>query len=173
MARSRLTYREAVRLLTGGSDVTAVLGRLAGGALLVAAPFAGSALALLDAKGEANQLLRDLVGRAPDRIRASRGKAHYELIEAAHTVLVLSSFFDALEELHGDELRTVELTDDEKHRIGTLHPLRDELEKYAPPMLVADDKLALNVTRDYVACRAAEAFEGEDAEAFAALRDRA
>ncbi|GGM56123.1 hypothetical protein ACFFX1_07790 [Dactylosporangium sucinum] len=101
MARSRLSYAEAVRVLTGGTDHTAVLSRLAGGALLLAAPFVPGALALFDAKGEANALLRDLVGAAPARIRAARGKRHYELIEAAHTVLVISSYFDALAEIDG------------------------------------------------------------------------
>ncbi|WP_146169295.1 NACHT domain-containing protein [Actinoplanes italicus] len=125
MARTRLSYAEAVKLLVGGTDPVTVLGRLAGGALLLATPFSETALSLFDAKGEANNLLRDLVGRAPARIRAERGRRHYELIEAAHTVLVLSAFFDALGGYIGDRLAALELTDDEKRRIGTgeLRPL--------------------------------------------------
>ena len=76
MARSRLTYAEAVKLLTGGTDYTAILSRLAGGALLLAAPFSAPVLSWFDAKGEANSLLRDLVGAAPARIKAARGKSH-------------------------------------------------------------------------------------------------
>ncbi|GAA2602685.1 hypothetical protein GCM10010399_36820 [Dactylosporangium fulvum] len=120
MARSRLTYAEAVRLLTGGADTVTVLSRLAGGALLLASPLVSTALSLFDAKGEANALLRDLVGAAPDRIRSARGKSHYELLEAAHTVLVLSAFFDALAELGGEQLGALELTDVEKRRLGVL-----------------------------------------------------
>ena len=122
MARSRLTYAEAVRILTGGADPAAILGRLAGGALLLAAPFSGGVLALFDAKGEANALLRDLLGRAPARIRASRGKRHYDLIEAAHTILVISSFFDAFGELADPLLADLELTDEERRTIAGARP---------------------------------------------------
>ncbi|MFI5912570.1 NACHT domain-containing protein [Dactylosporangium sp. NPDC051541] len=126
MSRTRLTYADAVRLLTGGTDVVTVLGRLAGGVLLASVPFAGDALALFDAKGEANALLRDLLGRAPGRIRAARGRRHYELIEAAHAILVISSFFDALAEVDGPLLAAVELTDADKRRIadGTISGFR-------------------------------------------------
>jgi hypothetical protein len=137
VARSRMSYAEAVHLLTGGTDVTTVLGRLAGGALLLAAPFApGLVLSLFDAKGEANALLRDLVGNAPARIKASRGKRHFELLEAAHTVLVVSSFFDALADRYGEGFGALELSDEEKERIttGDGHPLHDELQRPAPPM---------------------------------------
>ncbi|MEV4347339.1 hypothetical protein AB0J83_23030 [Actinoplanes sp. NPDC049596] len=118
MARSRLTYAQAVKLLTGDIDAAAVLGRVVGGALLLAAPFSATALSWFDAKGEANSLLTDLVGRAPARIRASRGKSHYELIEAAHTVLVLSSYFDAFAERAGLLAAKLELTDAERKRIA-------------------------------------------------------
>ena len=135
VARTRVSYAEAVRLLTGKTDAVTVLGRLAGGALLIAAPFAPGVLALFDAKGEANALLRDLVGAAPARIRASRGKRHYELLEAAHAVLIVSSFFDALAETHGEHYARLQLTDEEKQRIGAkgLHPLRDKLARPSAP----------------------------------------
>jgi hypothetical protein len=125
VARTRLSYAEAVKLLVGGGDPVAILGRLAGGALLIAAPFSDQALSLFDAKGEANNLLREIVGRAPARIRAGRGRRHYELVEAAHTVLVLSAFFDALAKHVGDRFAALELTDEEKRRIGAgeLQPL--------------------------------------------------
>lgn len=118
-------------MLTGGADTVTVLSRLAGGALLLAAPFAHDALALFDAKGEANTLLRDLVGAAPARIKASRGRRHYELIEAAHGVLIISSLFDAFSDAYGARYADLQLTDDEKERIGAagLHPLHDELDR--------------------------------------------
>jgi hypothetical protein len=131
VARSRLSYAAAVRLLTGGTDPLDLLSRLAGGALLLAAPLSGAALALFDAKGEANALLRDLVGSAPTRIKASRGKAHYELIEAAHTVLVISSYFDAFAELAGPLLAELELTEEERHRIAAGDRMRLRL---VPPI---------------------------------------
>ena len=143
-----MSYAEAVRLLTGGADVATVLGRLAGGALLIAAPFApGLVLSLFDAKGEANALLQDLVGNAPARIKASRGKRHHELLEAAHTVLVASSFFDVVAERYGKQFDTLELTDEEKERIAAKgsHPLRDELRRPAPPMPGASCGFAENL----------------------------
>ncbi|MEV6930729.1 hypothetical protein AB0M46_40435 [Dactylosporangium sp. NPDC051485] len=130
MARSRLTYAEAVKLLNGGPDKLDLLNRLAGGVLLLAAPFTGVALSLFDAKGEANALLRDLLDRAPGRIRASRGRSHYELIEAAHTVLVISSYFDAFAELARPLAQSLDLTDDERRRIAG-HGL---LDLAAPPL---------------------------------------
>ncbi|WP_436534575.1 NACHT domain-containing protein [Actinoplanes sp. HUAS TT8] len=125
MARSRLSYAEAVRLLVGGEDPVEIIGRVAGGAMLLLAPFSETVLSWFDAKGEANNILRDLLGRAPARIRAAKGRSHFELIEAAHTVLVISSFFDALGEHIGDRFKTLELTDDERARIGAgeLRPL--------------------------------------------------
>jgi hypothetical protein len=88
--------------------------------LLAAAPLApDTVLSLFDAKGEANNLLRDLVDKAPARIKAARGKRHYELLEAAHGLLVLSAFFDAVAEVHGPRYAALQLTDIEKHRLGS------------------------------------------------------
>jgi hypothetical protein len=125
MARTRVSYSEAVRLLLGAAPgVAAQAGRIAGGLLLAATPLSPeTVLSLFDAKGEANNLLRDLVDRAPGRIKAARGKRHYELLEAAHGLLVLSAFFDAVAEIHGPRFAALELTDEEKHRIGVTSAL--------------------------------------------------
>jgi hypothetical protein len=117
VSRTRLTYANAVSMLAGGTDI-AVLGRLAGGSLLAPVVSAKDVLAIVDATGEANALLRDLVHRAPGRIRSARGKRHYELTEAAHAVLVVSSYFDAVAEVDGPLLADIELTDDDKRRIA-------------------------------------------------------
>jgi hypothetical protein len=112
VARTKVSYAEAVRLLLGAPDPVDIAGRVAGTAMLAAIPFnTDTVLGWFDAKGEANNLLRDLLGRAPARIRAARGKRHHELIEAAHGVLVLSAFFDAVK---GPQLAALKLTDDEK-----------------------------------------------------------
>ncbi len=120
MTRSRLSYPEAVRLLLGGDDPVTLLGRAAGGAMLVAAPFAEGVLSWFDYKGEANNILRELLGRAPARIRAVRGRRHFELLEAAHTVLVLAAFFESLTEHVGDRFAELELTDGDRGRIGAV-----------------------------------------------------
>ncbi|XVU23870.1 hypothetical protein ACQPZJ_42590 [Actinoplanes sp. CA-054009] len=129
MARTRVSYAEAVRLL---GDPDAV--RRAAGGLLLAAPTAPEAvLSIFDINGEANSLLRALAGRAPALIRGTRGKRHHELLEAAHGIVVLSSFFDAVAEVHGPRFTALELTDDEKRHMGTAG-LRRELRNPVAPM---------------------------------------
>ncbi|GAB2621773.1 hypothetical protein Aab01nite_77310 [Paractinoplanes abujensis] len=158
-----MSYVEAVRLLLGGADAVTIAGRAGGGLLLAAAPFAPDAvLGLFDAKGEANNLLRDLVGRAPARIRAERGKSHLQLLESAHGLLVLSSFFDALAEKHGDRFAALELTDDEKRRIGDTVGLRAQLrEGQVAPMPGATRGFAENVPEVEASMRGlAKAFGG-------------
>ncbi|MFI6235405.1 NACHT domain-containing protein [Micromonospora sp. NPDC050784] len=146
VARSRVSYVEAVRLLTGGTDAVAITGRVAGGLLLAAAPFAPDAvLSLFDAKGEANNLLREMVGAAPARIRSTRGRRHYELLEAAHGVLVLSAFFDAIAEVHGPRFAALEITDEEKHHIGKASALRAFLLSEVAPMPGATRGFAENL----------------------------
>lgn len=103
MGRSRLTYTEALRILARGDSRINKLDQALGGVIMAAAPFtAGAALALLEPKSVAIGLLRELTDTAPGRIKAAKGKAHYELLEAAHAVLVLSAFFDAFRETIGD-----------------------------------------------------------------------
>ncbi|MGV9804569.1 NACHT domain-containing protein [Micromonospora chersina] len=121
MARSNLTYAAAVRLLAEGDARISTLDRLLGGAIFATAPVTGGAsLALVDPKNEAIKLLRDLTGSAPGRIKASTGKRHYELVEAAHTVLILSSFFDAFAAAVGPAYDRIGVTDEDKLRMGGL-----------------------------------------------------
>ncbi|WP_433825134.1 NACHT domain-containing protein [Actinoplanes sp. CA-015351] len=140
MARSRLSYPDAVKLLIGGDDPITLLGRAAGGAMLLAAPFAQGLLGWFDYKGEANNVLRELLGRAPARIRSTRGRRHYELIEAAHTVLVVSSFFDALQKHIGDRFKTLELTDEERTRVLNGAPLGTHSAVSMPDALTGFDE---------------------------------
>jgi len=98
-----MTYPEALRILARGDSRIEKLDKALGGLIMAAAPFtAGAALALLESKSEAIGLLRELTDTAPARIKAAKGKTHYELLAAAHTVLVLSAFFDAFREAIGD-----------------------------------------------------------------------
>jgi hypothetical protein len=110
-----LTYAQALKLLVRDDERIKLLDRILGGALLAAAPVTGGAsLALLDPKTEVIGWLRDLTGTAPARIKAARGKEHYELLEATHTVLALSAFFDAFRDEVGPGYADLELTDAEK-----------------------------------------------------------
>lgn len=138
--RSRLTYAQALKLLERDDKRISMLDRLLGGALLAAAPAAGGAsLALLDPKNEVIGWLRDLTDTAPGRIKAARGKQHYELLEATHTVLALSAFFDALRDEIGPRYAELELTDADKLHAADLpapagRSLPEELRSATLPM---------------------------------------
>jgi hypothetical protein len=94
-----LSYVDAVRLL-GGDDNELMhrLDLLAGGVLLGVAPAAGAILALLDAKTEFNRLGQDLIRRLRER-RAGLGRYdRTQRLAAAHTVLVVSAYFETMAE---------------------------------------------------------------------------
>lgn len=116
---SARTYDGAMKILARGSGLMDKFDRVLGGLLIAGAPLtAGATLALLDPKSEFIALLRDLTGTAPSRIKSSSGKSHYELIEAAHTVLVLTSFFEAMQENFGREYSELKVTEAEMQVIA-------------------------------------------------------
>ncbi|SHN42490.1 hypothetical protein [Cryptosporangium aurantiacum] len=111
----RLSYGAALTLLARGDERMTRLDRALGGVLLAAAPFTGgSSLALIDPKTELMALLRHVTDIAPARIKVARGKQHLEMLEAAHTVLVLSAFFDAFRQEVGPGYDRLEVTDAER-----------------------------------------------------------
>lgn len=100
--RSRtLGYGDAVKLLGGGeSRVLTALSNLAGAALTAfSAGGSATALGLFDLKGEVDRMGRDAVGALRDRVRGLDRFSRTELLEAAHTVIVITSFFEALDDL--------------------------------------------------------------------------
>lgn len=113
--RSSLSYREAMRQLAPGNariarlDQALSAGLLGGGAISQ-----GATLALLGPKNTLLQVVRDFTGNPAGRIRTSGGKSYYELLEASHTVLALSAFFDAFRTEVGPGFDRLELTDAEK-----------------------------------------------------------
>ncbi|XVV12653.1 NACHT domain-containing protein [Actinoplanes sp. CA-131856] len=131
--RSSLSYREAMRRLAPGnariSQIDKVLsaGLLTGGALSQ-----GATLALLGPKNALLQAVRDFTGNPAGRIRTSGGKSYYELLEASHTVLALSAFFDAFRDEVGPGFDRLELTDSEKGAVasgdGRGRSLADEID---------------------------------------------
>lgn len=94
----RLCYADAVKLL-GGSDsaLVAALDRLTGGVLLAATGGGAEfALSLFDAKGELARLSGDLVGGLADRLRGLGRFDRSERLVAAHKVIVLTGYFEAV-----------------------------------------------------------------------------
>ncbi|MEV0169329.1 NACHT domain-containing protein, partial [Nonomuraea fuscirosea] len=94
----RLCSADAVKLL-GGSDsaLVAALDRLTGGVLLAATGGGAEfALSLFDAKGELARLSGDLVGGLADRLRGLGRFDRSERLVAAHKVIVLTGYFEAV-----------------------------------------------------------------------------
>ncbi|MDH2428021.1 ATP-binding protein [Sphaerisporangium sp. TRM90804] len=98
--RAKLSYADAARLLGGGGPVLEALDRVTGG-LLLAATGGGSelALSLFDAKGELARLSHQLVSGLGERMRGLSRFDRTDRLAAAHRVLVLTAFFDAVHEV--------------------------------------------------------------------------
>ena len=99
-----LSYTDAVLVMGGrNSRTVAVLDRLTGGLLLVAsAAGAGFALSLFEPRSELALLSDELVRDLGERIRGLDRFTRSERVAAAHSVVVLSAYFDVLA---GAELR--------------------------------------------------------------------
>ncbi|MFF8958425.1 NACHT domain-containing protein [Streptomyces sp. NPDC014894] len=120
-ARRLVSYSDAVAILTGDSAGLAAADRLLGGALTVATGGVSDVLLnALDAQGRILRLGRDLTAGLRENLRGTDRAARTERIAAAHTVLVVTAFFDAL----GEEgslpfrLEELELTRDEQIAIA-------------------------------------------------------
>jgi hypothetical protein len=127
VAKSPLTYTGALALL--GQHERPLLDkidRLLGGAILASTPAAGpAAWALIEPKNEAIGIVRSLLDSAKNRALSTSGHTRRELLAAAHTVLVVSSFFDAVATELGPHYELLALTDNEKLRlVGTTDGLR-------------------------------------------------
>jgi hypothetical protein len=106
-----LQYRDAVKLLgVGQSKTVAALDAIFAGGLIGAAISLGSfdPIGLFDAKSEAARYGQQLAGRLGQRARGVRGQARMDLLAAAHTVLVLSAFFESLPEMANGPASLVE-----------------------------------------------------------------
>ncbi|MEU8818566.1 hypothetical protein [Actinoplanes sp. NPDC048796] len=101
MART-LSYADAARLLGGGdSKLVTALDNVAGGLLLAAVPAFPAVLGLFDAKAEFARLGKELVRDAAEKRSGLSRHNRTRRIEAAHSVLVVTAFF---EEMAGADL---------------------------------------------------------------------
>jgi hypothetical protein len=95
---SKLSYADAVKLL-GGADkgIVSALNKLTGGLLLATTGGGGQfVLSLFDVEGELARLNRELVGRLGDQLRGLGRLDRTERLTAAHRVIVLTGFFEAV-----------------------------------------------------------------------------
>ena len=96
--RSRVGYADALKVLgAGDSKVLSALDSLLGAGILgTAAAGQPWVLALLGVRDELLKLSRKLMRNVGERVRGARGMSRTELLEAAHAVLVVSAYFEAL-----------------------------------------------------------------------------
>lgn len=108
--RRLLSFSDALVLLGGDPPAVAALDRALGGALNLATGGVGDGLLrIADARGSVLGLGRDAVRGVGQRLGRADGRARRtELLHAAHTVIVVLAWFQALEELrlpvHVDDL---------------------------------------------------------------------
>ncbi|GAB7045698.1 NACHT domain-containing protein [Catenuloplanes indicus] len=116
---TQLGYADAVKLLGGSSPLVTALDRALGG-LLLAATGGGSELAisLFDAKGEAVRLGSQLITGLRDRIKGYSRYDRTQRLQAAHTIIVVTAFFEALDDIGLPfDPRDLRLTAEERSRI--------------------------------------------------------
>jgi hypothetical protein len=99
MVRRSIGYSDALALLGGESPAVAALDRALGGALFVATG-GGSALTagLLGARGEVVRVGHEVVGGLRDRLRGFSRYDRTQRLLAAHAVIAVTAFFEALED---------------------------------------------------------------------------
>ncbi|GIE34700.1 hypothetical protein Ait01nite_077450 [Actinoplanes italicus] len=94
-----LTYLDAVKLLGGSGPLMKAADNLLGGALSIAtAGGSEAAISLFDAKTEAIRLGHVVAEKITDVVRGQARFNRSERLQAAHGVLVVSSFFAALDD---------------------------------------------------------------------------
>ncbi|MER7345761.1 hypothetical protein ABT390_10170 [Streptomyces aurantiacus] len=97
--RRLLSFGDALALLGGDPPAVAALDRALGGALnLATGGLSGSVLGMFDARGRVLGLGRDAWQGVGERLGRTDGRVERtRVLEAAHTVIVVLAFFDALE----------------------------------------------------------------------------
>jgi hypothetical protein len=91
-----LSYRDAIEVLGGDPPAVAALDRALGGMLSLATGGASEVvLDVFDAQGRIVGVGRDLLGNLRDRIRGTGRLARTRRLAAAHTVIVVTAYFEA------------------------------------------------------------------------------
>ena len=137
--RRTLGYRDAVVVLGGDPALLAALDRALTAALSIATGgMSSTVLSVFGAQGRVIRLTHDLSGGLRHRLRDGKGADRAQRLEAAHTVIVVAAFFDALGNsglpLKAGDLRLSR--DDEIRRAGVRRPgceLIESLLTVAPP----------------------------------------
>ncbi len=132
MARSPFTFAGALELADPDQNKLRVFDKILGGAIVaggaaaavVGAPVpvvgmtAATLLSLVDPKKEAIRLLAPLADKVVARFKGGQEDNQYDLVVAAHTITVLSSYFDGLQETLGGTFTRMQLTAKEMTRLA-------------------------------------------------------
>ncbi|MFE2755608.1 NACHT domain-containing protein [Actinosynnema sp. NPDC059335] len=94
MRNSSFTYRDAVALLGGDTGLVRLLDRSSAAAVL-----AIGGIDLLDARTEVVRLGAELLSSVRERVTGLHRVDRTRLLEAAHSVLVITAFFEAVDEI--------------------------------------------------------------------------
>src|SRR5262249_47024931 len=95
-----LGYRDAVKLLGGDPPVVTALDRALGGALSVATGgLSDAVLNVFDAQSRIIRLGRELAAGLRDRVRGAGRVDRTRRLEGAHTVIVVTAYFEALDKV--------------------------------------------------------------------------
>jgi hypothetical protein len=125
MARKLLGYDDAVKILGGECKIITSLSTLAGAAITVASMAgAPAALGLLPLRDEITRLSQESIKALRSKLGTSSRFKRSELLEAAHAILVVGSFFNALDDLDGElgsalNSASLELTRSEQAALAT------------------------------------------------------
>ncbi|MFI6133253.1 NACHT domain-containing protein [Micromonospora sp. NPDC051141] len=162
-----LSYRGALQIL-GKDDHPALdaLNAVLGG-MVLAAPAVGGlgigsvagVLGWLDRRNEALGLARRLIDGGVHRVRRLSGYQRHQLVRAAHSVIVVTALFEAVEATVGPPYRDMKITDAEKAalvagRADPGLPLVDRLYRGdlpVPSATVGFDELAVRVLPGFYA----------------------
>lgn len=140
--RKTLSYADAAVILGGKhSKVVKALDALAGGLLLLGTAVGSpTAIGLFDAKGEFARLGHELVAGLGEKVRGLKRYDRTERLTAAHAVIVLAAFFEAVQEIRMPvDIGQIGLSGPEQVSIGTGRPVDSlNLKSLVESMLRAD-----------------------------------
>lgn len=134
-----LGYRDAIMLLGGDPPSVAALDRALGGALYLATGGVSDVgLNVFGAQGRIIRLGRELAAGLRDRVRGATRVDRTRRLEGAHTVVVVTAYFEALEEVTLPfAVRDLRLTREDQLRLAApsepARELLDALLTVAPP----------------------------------------
>ncbi|NKE57708.1 ATP-binding protein [Lentzea sp. PSKA42] len=131
------------RPLLDKADTFLGVGILVGGAI------EPNLLDLVDPKNEATACLRKILDGITDKLTGLSGTHRHEQIAAAHTIIAVTSVFEAFREEIGDDFDKFKITDSEKFRIFSTEPPARRKEVSALPSLTAIAVPSPSATRGF------------------------